>query len=82
MEQYLFFEECDRARAPFPLVTLNTVGPTLMRYGSAEQKDRFLPQILRGEFDWLALKQMMQIGLLASAVMAIVGLIGFSRSDV
>src|SRR5437588_834461 len=49
LEQYIFFEECDRARAPFPLVTLNTVGPTLMRYGSAEQKDRFLPQILRGE---------------------------------
>src|SRR5437773_4495814 len=49
LEQYLFFEECDRARAPFPLVTLNTVGPTLMRYGSDEQKDRFLPQILRGE---------------------------------
>src|SRR5213594_2472079 len=49
LEQYIFFEECDRARAPFPLVTLNTVGPTLMRYGSDEQKSRFLPQILRGE---------------------------------
>src|SRR6266480_2810123 len=49
LEQYIFFEECDRARAPFPLVTLNTVGPTLMRYGSEEQKASFLPRILRGE---------------------------------
>ena len=49
LEQYVFFEECDRARAPFPLVTLNTVGPTLMRWGLQEQKDRFLPAILRGE---------------------------------
>jgi alkylation response protein AidB-like acyl-CoA dehydrogenase len=49
LEQYIFFEECDRARAPFPLVTLNTVGPTLMRYGSEEQKAEFLPRILRGE---------------------------------
>src|SRR5438093_11520801 len=49
LEQYIFFEECDRARAPFPLVTLNTVGPTLMRYGSDDQKASFLPRILRGE---------------------------------
>jgi 3-oxocholest-4-en-26-oyl-CoA dehydrogenase alpha subunit len=49
LEQYIFFEECDRARAPFPLVTLNTVGPTLMRYGSEAQKAELLPRILRGE---------------------------------
>jgi alkylation response protein AidB-like acyl-CoA dehydrogenase len=31
------------------LVTLNTVGPTLMRYGNEEQKNFFLPRILAGE---------------------------------
>ncbi|HEX9235425.1 MAG TPA: acyl-CoA dehydrogenase family protein [Actinomycetota bacterium] len=49
VEQYIFFEEADRAAAPIPLVTLNTVGPTLMLYGNEQQKARFLPAILRGE---------------------------------
>lgn len=49
IEQYIFFDEVRRADAPIPLVTLNTVGPTLMRFGSDEQKERFLPGILRGE---------------------------------
>src|SRR5688572_30847093 len=49
LEQFVFFEECDRAKAPFPLVTLNTVGPTLIRFGSEEQKRAFLPPILAGE---------------------------------
>src|SRR5688572_28068614 len=34
LEQYIFFDEANRAGVPMPLVTLNTVGPTLMRYGS------------------------------------------------
>src|SRR5829696_5554904 len=38
-----------RAGAPVPMLTINTVGPTIFRYGTDEQKDRFLPQILRGE---------------------------------
>src|SRR2546430_14183676 len=29
LEQCIFFEECGRARAPVPLGTLKTVGPTL-----------------------------------------------------
>jgi alkylation response protein AidB-like acyl-CoA dehydrogenase len=49
LEQYLFYDEANRAGVPLPLVTLNTVGPTLMLYGSDEQKDHFLPQILKGE---------------------------------
>lgn len=31
------------------MLTINTVAPTLMRYGSQEQKDFFLPKVLRGE---------------------------------
>ncbi|MFJ9563555.1 acyl-CoA dehydrogenase family protein [Streptomyces fuscichromogenes] len=48
-EQFVFFDEAYRAGAPVSMVTLNTVGPTLMKYGSEEQKARFLPGILRGE---------------------------------
>ena len=48
-EQYVFFDEVQRAGLPFPFVTVNTVGPTLMRNGSQEQKRRFLPGILSGD---------------------------------
>ncbi|MFJ8788453.1 acyl-CoA dehydrogenase family protein [Streptomyces sp. NPDC102462] len=48
-EQFVFFDEAYRAGAPVSMVTLNTVGPTLMKYGSEEQKARFLPRILSGE---------------------------------
>jgi 3-oxocholest-4-en-26-oyl-CoA dehydrogenase alpha subunit len=49
IEQFIFFDESMRAGAPVPMLTINSVAPTLMRYGSAEQKDFFLPKILRGE---------------------------------
>ncbi|WP_119729229.1 acyl-CoA dehydrogenase family protein [Thermomonospora amylolytica] len=48
-EQYVFFDEVQRAGLPFPFVTVNTVGPTLMRYGTEEQKRRYLPGILSGD---------------------------------
>ncbi|MFD8566861.1 acyl-CoA dehydrogenase family protein [Streptomyces sp. NPDC059639] len=48
-DQYVFFDEVQRAGLPFPFVTVNTVGPTLMAYGSEEHKKRFLPGILAGE---------------------------------
>ncbi|MFF4278651.1 acyl-CoA dehydrogenase family protein [Streptomyces kronopolitis] len=48
-EQFVFFDEAYRAGAPVSMVTLNTVGPTLMKYGTPQQKDYFLPRILRGE---------------------------------
>ncbi|KOV49137.1 acyl-CoA dehydrogenase [Streptomyces sp. H021] len=48
-EQFVFFDEAYRAGAPVSMVTLNTVGPTLMKYGTPEQKDYFLPRILAGE---------------------------------
>src|SRR4029077_12375751 len=49
VDELIFLDECRRAPAPIPLVTLNTVGPPLMQFGSDEQKDQFLPAILRGE---------------------------------
>jgi 3-oxocholest-4-en-26-oyl-CoA dehydrogenase alpha subunit len=49
LDQLIFLEEAGRAGAPIPLVTLNTVGPTLAQFGTDAQKERFLPGILAGE---------------------------------
>ena len=49
MEQLIFSDEASIAGAPLPLLTIGTVGPTIMEYGSEEQKDEFLPKILNGE---------------------------------
>jgi hypothetical protein len=45
----IFVEESHWAGVPLPLLTLNSVGPTLMALGTEEQKARILPGILRGE---------------------------------
>ncbi len=52
VEQYIMFDEVWRAGVPFPFVTVNTVGPTIMRYGSDEQKSFFLPGILSGDINF------------------------------
>ncbi|OBK94970.1 acyl-CoA dehydrogenase [Mycobacterium asiaticum] len=52
IEQFIFSEEARRAGAPIPLVTLNTVGPTLMQRGTEEQKQKFLPAILDGSVEF------------------------------
>jgi 3-oxo-4-pregnene-20-carboxyl-CoA dehydrogenase beta subunit len=49
VEQQIFVTEAALADVPLPAVTLQTVGPTLMAHGTAEQKDSFLPKILSGE---------------------------------
>ncbi|MGI8491952.1 MAG: acyl-CoA dehydrogenase family protein [Acidimicrobiales bacterium] len=49
LEQFVFFDESMRAGAPVPMLTINTVGPTIQQFGTAEQKESFLPRILRGE---------------------------------
>ncbi|MGW0478670.1 acyl-CoA dehydrogenase family protein [Nonomuraea sp. NPDC003214] len=49
LEQQIFANEIARAGVPYPIITLQTVGPTLMQYGTEEQKERFLPSILAGE---------------------------------
>ncbi len=51
-DQFIFYDEVQRAGAPVPFVTLNTVGPTLMSFGSEEQKARFLPGIVSGELNF------------------------------
>jgi alkylation response protein AidB-like acyl-CoA dehydrogenase len=51
-DQFIFFDETRRAGAPFPFVTVNTVGPTIMRFGTEEQKSFFLPGILAGEINF------------------------------
>jgi 3-oxocholest-4-en-26-oyl-CoA dehydrogenase alpha subunit len=51
-DQFIFFDETRRAGAPFPFVTINTVGPTLMRFGSEDLKSEFLPGILAGEINF------------------------------
>jgi alkylation response protein AidB-like acyl-CoA dehydrogenase len=47
-EQFIMFDEVQRAGVPFPFVTINTVGPTIMRFGTEEQKETYLPGILAG----------------------------------
>jgi alkylation response protein AidB-like acyl-CoA dehydrogenase len=49
VEQQIFASEAARADVPLPAVTLQTVGPTLQEFGSAEQKALFLPRILAGD---------------------------------
>jgi 3-oxocholest-4-en-26-oyl-CoA dehydrogenase alpha subunit len=49
IEQFIFFDESMRCGAPVPMLTINTVGPTIMNFGSEEQKAFFLPKILAGE---------------------------------
>jgi len=53
-ESAIFFEELGRARAPLPANVLGLLlgGPTLMAWGTGEQKERFLGPILSGEEIW------------------------------
>ena len=55
MRQLIWFEEVALARAPAEgifFVALNHAGPTVIAVGSPEQKQKFLPPILRGETPW------------------------------
>jgi alkylation response protein AidB-like acyl-CoA dehydrogenase len=49
VEQFIFFDESMRSGAPVPMLTINTVGPTIMQYGTEELKADFLPRILAGD---------------------------------
>src|SRR5215217_2068899 len=53
-ESAIYFEEIGRARVPLPANVLGLLlgGPTLMVWGTDEQKDRFLAPILSAEEIW------------------------------
>ncbi|SOD72114.1 hypothetical protein SAMN05892883_1546 [Jatrophihabitans sp. GAS493] len=52
IEQWLFAEELYDRRLPNGLLTLNSIGPTLMLLGSADQKAEFLPRIRAAELEF------------------------------
>ena len=54
LEQVVYNEEMAKARAPGPAngLGIGWAGPTIMSYGSEEQKKRFLPKILSAEEHW------------------------------
>ena len=49
LDQLIFTDEAAVARVPVPFLTINTVGPTIMRFGTPEQKSFYLPRIAAGE---------------------------------
>lgn len=49
IEQFIFFDEVQRAGFPVPILTLNTVGPTLLKFGTDAQKEDYPPRILAGK---------------------------------
>src|SRR5437763_67726 len=53
-ESAIYFEEIGRARVPLPANILGLLlgGPTLMVWGTDEQKERYLPPIISGEEIW------------------------------
>lgn len=53
VQRYIWEAECALAGAPrIPAMGLRMCGPVLMKYGTPEQKERFLPRILSGEDIW------------------------------
>jgi len=53
LEQYIFLDlALGYFRIAVPVLTLMTVGPTIMKVGSEEQKKKFLPPILSGEVNF------------------------------
>lgn len=53
VQRYIFEKECAYAGAPaLPVLGLKLVGPVICRFGTPEQKARFLPRILSAEDYW------------------------------
>jgi alkylation response protein AidB-like acyl-CoA dehydrogenase len=52
-QQYIFDQERAFAWAPGPVgFNMDMVGPMFIKYGTSEQKARFLPRVLSGEEHW------------------------------
>jgi 3-oxocholest-4-en-26-oyl-CoA dehydrogenase alpha subunit len=49
LDQLIFTDEAAVAGVPVPFLTINTVGPTIMRFGTAGQRAYYLPRIAGGE---------------------------------
>src|SRR5215468_4822706 len=49
IDQLIFTDEAAIAGAPVPFLTINTVGPTIMKFGTEAQKSFYLPKIAAGE---------------------------------
>jgi alkylation response protein AidB-like acyl-CoA dehydrogenase len=49
IDQLIFMDEAAAAGVPVPFLTINTVGPTIMRYGTGKQKAFYLPRIAAGQ---------------------------------
>ena len=49
LEQLIFTDEAAMAGVPVPFLTLNTIGPTIMRFGTQQQREYYLPRIAAGE---------------------------------
>ncbi|WP_143965781.1 acyl-CoA dehydrogenase family protein [Gordonia zhaorongruii] len=49
MDQLIFTDEAAIAGAPVPFLTINSVAPTIMQYGTDVQKEFFLPKIAAGD---------------------------------
>jgi len=49
MDGLIFTDEAAIAGAPVPFLTINSVAPTIMAYGTDEQKKFYLPKIAAGE---------------------------------
>lgn len=49
LDQLVFTDEAAVAGVPVPFLTINTIGPTIMRFGTEEQKAFYLPRIAAGE---------------------------------
>lgn len=49
MDQLIFTDEAAVAGAPVPFLTINSVAPTIMAFGTDEQKNFYLPKIASGD---------------------------------
>jgi len=52
IEQFIFYDESMRAGAPVPILSINTVAPTIMAFGNEEQRRFYLPKILAAEISF------------------------------